>query len=49
MDQGTYKFTAQTATNSFTSTNISSVTGLVNWRKNNRFITAHNTCRFTQF
>ena len=43
-DQGTYSFTANTATNSFTNTNITSVTGLVNWRKNDRFITAHNTC-----
>ena len=32
---------------SFTDTNIASVTRLVNWRKNSRFITADNTGRFT--
>ena len=46
-DQGTYRFTANTATNSFTNTNITSVKRLGNRRKNNRFITAHNTYRFT--
>ena len=45
--QGTNKFTANTAINSFTNTNITSVKRLVNRSKNSRFITAHNTYRFT--
>ena len=36
-------FTANTATNSFTNTNITSGTKFANWRKNNKFITVHNT------
>ena len=46
-DQGTYRFTDNTATNSFPNINITSVKRLVNRRKNNSFITAHNTYRFT--
>ena len=47
IDQGTYRFTANTTMNSFTNTNITRVTRLANLRKNIRFITAHNSCRFT--
>ena len=47
IDQGTYRITSKTTTSSFTKTNITSVTGFINWRKNNMFITTHNTCRFT--
>ena len=41
IDQGTYRITDKTTTSSFTNTNITSVTGFANWRKNNRFITTH--------
>ena len=46
-DQGTDRFTFNTARNSFTDTNIISVKRLINRRKNNRFITAYMTHRFT--
>lgn len=45
-DQSSSRFTANTAKNSFTNTDITTVKRLAHKRKNNMFITAHNTRRF---